>query len=140
MKKVLWIFVLFVGCDQPRKPGTQEDLERNVAWQIQNRNEYRREGAEERRNKMQDQARTEAQQSNAWRVMDESLGLHEQVAMLHKLERIEKSLPRIEKQIVQGSVYGEDTKLTDVAKSLKDGQTVLITREFLREIIQELKK
>ena len=54
MKKALWIFLLCLGCE------TQE---------------YRREGDAERRKKMQDQARVESQQSDAWKVMDESIGL-----------------------------------------------------------------
>jgi hypothetical protein len=57
------------------KQATQEELERNVAWVAQNRAEYRREGAEERRKEMQDRARVESQQEEAWNVMDESLGL-----------------------------------------------------------------
>ena len=54
MKKALWIFVLCLGCE------TQDD---------------QREGVAERRKKMQDRARVEAHQSDAWQVMDESIGL-----------------------------------------------------------------
>ena len=37
--------------------------------------EYRREEAEERRKKMQHRSRIESQQTEAWEVMDDSLGL-----------------------------------------------------------------
>lgn len=51
--------MLCLGCDSPKTPGTtQEALERNVAWVSQNRAEYRREGAKQRRELMHAQLRT----------------------------------------------------------------------------------
>jgi len=64
---------LTVGSDHELK--SDDDLIRLNGWINKNRNEYRRERAEELRKKMQDQARIAAQQEEARQVMDESLGL-----------------------------------------------------------------
>jgi hypothetical protein len=149
---LVWVGGALVGqmlTEPPSEKITQDDLERNVAWQIQNRNEYRRKGAADRRKEMQDRARVEAQQDDAWKVMDESLGLKQPsqpigrpyLGVASSVSEVAAFLRHVDRESPKVTAIEPDQNTVtkdQVIDGLKGGSMVLLNRSLIRNMILAL--